>query len=59
MNGTSRWIVGYVGVFVILSLLAESPTTAELSAALAVSIAIGATFVLGPDAVVNLKTMGA
>lgn len=53
-----RWIIGYVGTWFLLSLLAEADDTAELAAALAISIALAATFVLGPRAAANIYYTG-
>ena len=50
MVNTSKWLVGYIGTFIILSAMADILNTAELASALAISIAIAATFVFGPKA---------
>lgn len=54
MNGNARWIVGYIGTWFVLSTMADIGSTAELASALAISIAIAASFALIPDATKNL-----
>lgn len=54
MNDASKWLVGYIGTWFILSAMSESSSLESLASALAVAIAITATFALGPDAARNL-----
>lgn len=42
----SKWLIGYAGTWLILAMLSENSTTSGFASALAVAIAIGATFVL-------------
>jgi hypothetical protein len=51
-----RWLIGYVGTWFILAAMADIDTTADLASALAISIAVAASFALGPEAAKNLKS---
>jgi hypothetical protein len=55
---TARWVVGFVGTWFILSALSENQTTADLAAALAISVAITATFYFAKDVQGNLGAYG-
>lgn len=55
---TGQWVFGLVGTWFILTALADVPATADLAAALALSVAATATFVLGPKASGNLFKAG-
>lgn len=57
MSATAKWLVGWLGTWFILSAMSEIRSMAEFSAALALAIATGATFVLGPDAAKHLREM--
>lgn len=50
----NRWLIGYIGTWLVLALMADINDTGDLAAALAVSIAVGATFVMGRDAANNI-----
>lgn len=44
-QGAAPWLIGWIGTWFLLSMMAESSTTADLASALAISVAIAATFV--------------
>lgn len=46
----STWIVGIIGTWFILTVIADVPSTEDLATALALSVAVTATFVVGPEA---------
>lgn len=50
----NRWLIGYIGTWLVLALMTDINDTSDLAAALAVSIAVGATFVMGRDAANNI-----
>ena len=49
-----KFAVGYAALWLILTAMTESDTTADVGGALAVTIAIGASFLYLPKAVSNL-----
>lgn len=57
MKSTSKWVVGILGTWFVLTAMTEIPATADLAAALAISVAITASFVLGSDAAKQLGSM--
>lgn len=54
VNNNATWFVGFVGTWFVLSAMAESRSLYSLANALAISVAITATFVMGGDAAKNL-----
>lgn len=57
MTGEGKWFFGYLGTWFVLAAMAESPSLRPLAAALAVSVALTATFIVGPKAAENV-TLG-
>lgn len=54
----AKFIIGYAGLWLILTAGTESDTTADAAAALAVAVAFTATFMYLPKAVANLGLAG-
>ncbi len=58
MTSNIRWLIGLLGTWIILSGMSEVGALSDLAAALAISVAVGATFIIGPKAFDELSKVG-
>lgn len=54
----STWLIGIIGTWFLLTVIADIPATEDLATALALAIAVTATFAVGPEAAANAFNTG-
>ena len=55
MGSTAKWLIGFMGTWIVLAALAETDDGGQVSAAMAAVIATSATFALLPDDLSKLQ----